>query len=256
MPNGYPQASAPTQGGLLRAQQLVQQQYGQAATASLNAMQRNGLALPGQQQQVRSQGLQLPGQAQQAQQQYAMQQQQHAMQQRQQQLQQQPRLKVENDSPNQIQGAFQPQPNYGQTDGADEALEQWQVMLAQRRAITAENRQHADSMMRDLIMQQSADLQSGLMMPLNELPRGSRQIRRAPTNSSTGSTIPNNSSIPQLDGEVGNPDEDDEGGDNILCTYDKVQRVKNKWKCVLKDGIMRVNGKEWVFHKGSGEFEW
>lgn len=44
--------------------------------------------------------------------------------------------------------------------------------------------------------------------------------------------------------------------DNILCTYDKVQRVKNKWKCTLKDGVMSVGGKEWVFHKGMGEFEW
>jgi len=30
----------------------------------------------------------------------------------------------------------------------------------------------------------------------------------------------------------------------MLCTYDKVQRVKNKWKCILKDGILRVANKE------------
>src|SRR5262249_50345202 len=30
----------------------------------------------------------------------------------------------------------------------------------------------------------------------------------------------------------------------MLCTYDKVQRVKNKWKCTLKDGILRVEGNE------------
>ena len=51
-------------------------------------------------------------------------------------------------------------------------------------------------------------------------------------------------------------DDDDDNGDTILCTYDKVQRVKNKWKCTLKDGVLNANGKEWLFHKGNGEFEW
>jgi transcription initiation factor TFIIA large subunit len=32
--------------------------------------------------------------------------------------------------------------------------------------------------------------------------------------------------------------------DYMLCTYDKVQRVKNKWKCTLKDGILTTNKKE------------
>ena len=45
-------------------------------------------------------------------------------------------------------------------------------------------------------------------------------------------------------------DDDDDNGDTILCTYDKVQRVKNKWKCTLKDGVLNANGKEWLFHKG------
>jgi len=52
----------------------------------------------------------------------------------------------------------------------------------------------------------------------------------------------------------------EENGENtdqvMLCTYDKVQRVKNKWKCTLKDGVLRVDGNEYVFHKGQGEFEW
>ncbi|XP_044719947.1 transcription factor IIA, alpha/beta subunit domain-containing protein [Hirsutella rhossiliensis] len=50
---------------------------------------------------------------------------------------------------------------------------------------------------------------------------------------------------------------DDEGlGHIMLCMYDKVQRVKNKWKCTLKDGVLTVNGKEYVFHKATGEYEW
>lgn len=27
-------------------------------------------------------------------------------------------------------------------------------------------------------------------------------------------------------------------------------------KCTLKDGVLTVNGKEYVFHKAQGEFEW
>ncbi|ANB12408.1 Toa1p [Sugiyamaella lignohabitans] len=51
-------------------------------------------------------------------------------------------------------------------------------------------------------------------------------------------------------------DEDDDGGMIMLCLYDKVQRVKNKWKYVLKDGVANINGKDYVFSRGSGESEW
>ncbi|QRV96026.1 transcription factor IIA, 1-like [Ceratobasidium sp. AG-Ba] len=47
-----------------------------------------------------------------------------------------------------------------------------------------------------------------------------------------------------------------EAGDYVFCTYDKVQRVKNKWKCVLKDGMIHVNGRDYLFAKCNGEFEW
>ncbi|MCJ1428680.1 hypothetical protein MMC29_006591 [Sticta canariensis] len=39
-------------------------------------------------------------------------------------------------------------------------------------------------------------------------------------------------------------DEDAQQGQIMLCTYDKVQRVKNKWKCTLKDGVLTTGGKE------------
>ena len=38
-----------------------------------------------------------------------------------------------------------------------------------------------------------------------------------------------------------------------LC---QVYRVKARWKFQLKDGIMRVGGFEYVFHKANGEAEW
>lgn len=279
------------QGGLARAQQLVQQQYG---SAPLNAMQQrgNGLALPGQQQKP-PQGIQLPPNN--AATQQFQQKQQAAMQRQQQQLQQQqaqPRIKVENESPKVQQGGFNQQPNYGQTDGADEDdMAQWRAMLAERRALHAAQGQQADHVMRDQVERLSENLSNGLMVPLadhastqsnkNKKRRTVDQSRSVASSSSTIATP----SIPQLDGveDEEKPDikdeddadainsdlddsddgganamgdDDDDEGDNILCTYDKVQRVKNKWKCTLKDGVMMANGKEWVFHKGMGEFEW
>ncbi|KAL4078191.1 transcription factor IIA, alpha/beta subunit [Scleroderma yunnanense] len=74
----------------------------------------------------------------------------------------------------------------------------------------------------------------------------------------------------QADSEAINSDLDDsdtegeedaeEGGqgdtDIVFCTYDKVGRVKNKWKCILKDGMIHVNGRDYLFAKCTGEFEW
>jgi transcription initiation factor TFIIA large subunit len=68
------------------------------------------------------------------------------------------------------------------------------------------------------------------------------------------------------DGEAINSDLDDsdtDGEDNedeiaigaadiVFCTYDKVARVKNKWKCVLKDGMIHINGKDYLFAKCTG----
>ena len=137
-------------------------------------------------------------------------------------------------------------------------------------------------------MQQSLELQSGLMLPLDEQMSRKRQKRKHRAPASTTNTASSSArTIPQLDGDFdedeAKPDikdedeenainsdlddsdddaqgpmgeDDDDFGDQILCTYDKVQRVKNKWKCTLKDGVMSVAGKEWVFHKATGEFEW
>ncbi|KAJ7916982.1 transcription factor IIA, alpha/beta subunit-domain-containing protein [Mycena leptocephala] len=44
--------------------------------------------------------------------------------------------------------------------------------------------------------------------------------------------------------------------DIVFCTYDRVARVKNKWKCVLKDGMIHTGGKDYLFQRCTGEFEW
>ncbi|WRT68033.1 uncharacterized protein IL334_005008 [Kwoniella shivajii] len=56
-------------------------------------------------------------------------------------------------------------------------------------------------------------------------------------------------------------DENDGGDDDgdvdiVFCVYDKVQRVKNKWKTIFKDGMIHVNGRDYLFSKCNGEFEW
>ncbi|KAF9108161.1 transcription factor IIA subunit alpha [Mortierella sp. AM989] len=77
-------------------------------------------------------------------------------------------------------------------------------------------------------------------------------------------------SIGQVDGEDDDEDDtglgsdlddsdgdmDDESDNIVLCQYDKVSRTKSKWKCVLKDGIMLINGRDYLFHKANGDFEW
>ncbi|WBW71074.1 transcription factor TFIIA complex large subunit Toa1 [Schizosaccharomyces osmophilus] len=68
-----------------------------------------------------------------------------------------------------------------------------------------------------------------------------------------------------INSDLDDPDSDeapeaDEGSDVgqaiVLCLYDKVNHHKNKWKCVFRDGIVGVNGKDYLFFKANGEFEW
>ena len=49
---------------------------------------------------------------------------------------------------------------------------------------------------------------------------------------------------PDDDNIIEEDGEDGKEGQIMLCTYDKVQRVKNKWKCTLKDGVLTTGGKE------------
>lgn len=122
------------------------------------------------------------------------------------------------------------------------------------------------------LREQQAQVQSrleggGLLLPLSQRPSAGRCQDRLQT------------SVPQMDGvgadtgtakdelfddeedgadadainsDLDDPDEldveeDEEDGKPtqvMLCTYDKVQRVKNKWKCILRDGVLNSNGKE------------
>lgn len=48
---------------------------------------------------------------------------------------------------------------------------------------------------------------------------------------------------------------DPETDDYLLAQYEKVHRVKTKWKVIFKDAILHCNGKEMVFEKVTGELD-
>jgi len=61
----------------------------------------------------------------------------------------------------------------------------------------------------------------------------------------------------ELDSDLDDEDDTEPETENfILCQYEKVTRIKNKRKTNLKDGIMHLNGKDSLFHKATGEFDW
>ncbi|THY36917.1 TFIIA-domain-containing protein, partial [Aureobasidium pullulans] len=292
---GYPQQVNNQMMAQQRAASLLQQQFGQQASASLNAMQQRGIALPGgapnphqqqqqqqqqpqqqSQQQPRPQGLQLPGQPGQANgqpgqvQQQRQMQAQYAQQMRQQTAHQQPQIKTEGN------GQYpQQHVNYSQTDGADEAaLDEWNRYMTERRKLSSAQVNNNDRLMRRQIEDLQQRFENGLLLPMDDQEH-TRHRKRVSARRVGANATSRLASIPQLDGEDeededainsdldsssdeagNNADEEDEEIDHVLCTYDKVQRVKNKWKCTLKDGIMSANGKEYLFHKAQGEFEW
>ena len=53
-----------------------------------------------------------------------------------------------------------------------------------------------------------------------------------------------NSDLDDPDENEDGREEEEEEGEIMLCMYDKVQRVKYKWKCTLKDGVLNINKRE------------
>lgn len=275
---GYAQAMNPAL-AQQRAASLLQQQFGSQANASLGAMQQRGIALPGQQKPQPQGNLQLPGQnGQNGQNQQAMQQQ-YAQQMKQQTASQQTRIKTEDGQsdhkPYQQNGL-----SYAQTDGSGDAMDDWRALLAATRALSSEQIANNDRLMRDHVAESSRALENGLMLPLSQQ-KSTPKTRKTHARRAAPRVVQGGAdglyTIPQLDGEfdddeddenainsdlddddddAANAEEDDEDIDSMLCTYDKVQRVKNKWKCTLKDGVLSANGREYLFHKAQGEFEW
>lgn len=143
-------------------------------------------------------------------------------------------------------------------------------MKAARAAEGDEGRIAADQFMRARVDAMAMRQDSGLMVPLDSMPKGKK--RKAAVRVLQTESVEGSSSVPgpaRFDGDdelkpgeedpddainsdLDDPEDDLADGDNsdddmvdyMLCTYDKVQRVKNKWKCTLKDGILTTNKKE------------
>lgn len=65
-----------------------------------------------------------------------------------------------------------------------------------------------------------------------------------------------NSDLDDSDSLESEDDSDEQEGNIMLCLYDKVQRVKNKWKCNLREGVASLNGRDYTFQKATSESEW
>ncbi|KAI1045358.1 hypothetical protein LB505_013553 [Fusarium chuoi] len=247
-----------------RAAQQLQAQYGQRAASSINALhQQQGHSQQNQQQQQQQPALPQPHQ----QQQPGLTQQQH-----QQQMYRQQMAAATAQQQQQHPTNGQPHIQNGQTDGTGD-LEDFEGVLMQRAAdgnLHELGRVEIDRMLHEQILAKAKSMEGGgLMLPLKEATRTSsaptsRVIKGKQPAAYDGGDDDDEDDEDAINSDLDDPEEDrddddvdDEGLGNImLCMYDKVQRVKNKWKCTLKDGVLTVNGKEYVFHKATGEYEW
>ncbi|KAK5992828.1 Transcription initiation factor IIA large subunit [Cladobotryum mycophilum] len=244
-----------------RAAQQLQAQYGTRAAGSINAIQDRMSQQPPVQQQPQAPHQQQPlpiGQVPLLQQQQQQQQQHH-------------------------QG--QPPISHAQTDGAgdDDAMEDssddendFEGILL-KRGITGNveelGRVEIDRIMHDQMAAKAKSMEGGgLMLSLKEATKQQASSKASRKTKGKGKGIAGydggdddeeidedaiNSDLDDPDEDRDDDEVDDEGlGHIMLCMYDKVQRVKNKWKCTLKDGVLTVNGKEYVFNKATGEYEW
>lgn len=156
-----------------------------------------------------------------------------------------------------------------QTDGTDDARDTWAAEYARRKALAAVYGAEGDHLMRAQFQAKQQELEGGgLLLALEERTMPSKSVSRK-LNDLAGTGPSTTPSITRAQGDATGDDDDDiddedainsdlddpddlaaneEDGENtdqvMLCTYDKVQRVKNKWKCTLKDGIFRVDGSE------------
>jgi transcription initiation factor TFIIA large subunit len=170
-----------------------------------------------------------------------------------------------------------------QTDGSGDSLAEWKAEVARRRALAAQNPGEGDRLLREHFLEAQQRLEGGgLMLPLAQrrMPlNGTKRKIHQPqagevpvfhTDSAQIAAIDRSSSLVRAQGDAAGDDdadgeidedainsdlddsdqqEDDENNEEntdqiMLCTYDKVQRVKNKWKCTLKDGIVKVGSTE------------
>ncbi|KAL1879333.1 hypothetical protein VTK73DRAFT_7170 [Phialemonium thermophilum] len=265
-PSAHPSYSAGLGRGIplaqQRAAQALESQYGQRAAASITAMAQASQLGPNVAQQPQRPGQQQPlGHPQQYRQGVpaAM----TAQQQQQQQRAQQAAANVESGVAT------------SQVDGSAPDFEGVMMQRGADGKLVEMGRVEIDSYLHAQIASNAKLMEGGgLMLPLAEATRHKgvvgKKTQSQATKRSSQVDGPNedvkleeededaiNSDLDDPEDDQEDDDEEDESlGHIMLCMYDKVQRVKNKWKCTLKDGVLTVNGKEYVFHKATGEYEW
>lgn len=50
-------------------------------------------------------------------------------------------------------------------------------------------------------------------------------------------------------------EEDEQCPDVVIAQFDKVTHTKAKWRCQLKDGVMNIDGRDFLFHTANGEMQ-
>lgn len=92
---------------------------------------------------------------------------------------------------------------------------------------------------------------------------GSSATASSPSGSSvsvdTADNDEENNTSAELNSDDDITDEDAEDLDTentILCQYERVMRRANRWRFVLKNGIIQINGQDYVFSKMCGTTEW
>ena len=154
-----------------------------------------------------------------------------------------------------------------QIDGAGGDYEDWKTEYARRKALVRDGRAKNDRTIRDQVLASQRQMEGGgLLLPLDEragLSRPPLKVEEskssslsraqgdAPGDDDDDDEDKEEDDVDAINSDLDDPDDDnglgetDEVTDQVmLCTYDKVQRVKNKWKCTLKDGILRVDNNE------------
>ncbi|KAF5355254.1 hypothetical protein D9758_006021 [Tetrapyrgos nigripes] len=89
--------------------------------------------------------------------------------------------------------------------------------------------------------------------PLPYVPRSNHpSLPQVPAESQTSSSAADAEAINSDLDDSDIDDEDDEKEEGSGVDTDIVTRVKNKWRCTFKDGIIHVNGKDYLFAKCNG----
>lgn len=64
--------------------------------------------------------------------------------------------------------------------------------------------------------------------------------------------VPATAQHPTTAGRAHHAQADQEGtGDVGFALYEKVHRAKSRWRCALRYGVFFINGREYMFNRGS-----